>query len=154
MDKTDSFFTKAYNPFLQAAIVLAAVIIVIALAKLIELLGIMEIHPRFPWMTAAAFMLFFAMFNSIFSLSSKNMVKYWGRSIYSYLGLAAVSGLIAYIASSTPISEAGSFRWIYIVLTIGYMVFLSMMVLMKNIVDFAQREEWNHPRIRKGRKKK
>ena len=154
MDNSQSFFTKAYNPILQAAVIFAAVVFITLMGKLVQLLGIMEVHPRFPWMTSGAFMLFFAMFNSIFFLSSDNMLKYWGRSIYSYVGLAAASSLLAYLASSIPLNEAGSFRWIYIVLTIGYLIFLSIMVVMKNIVDFAQREEWNHPRLRKGKKKR
>ena len=46
-------------------------------------------------------------------------------------------------------SEAGSYRWIYIVVAIGYLVFLSLMAMLRKIVEFAQREEWNHPRIRR-----
>ena len=94
------------------------------------------------------------MFNSVFSLSAENMLKYWGRSIYSYLGLAFASGVAAYFFSAMSIDEAGSYRWIYIVLTIGYLVFLGMMAFMRQIVEFAQREEWNHPRIRRGRGRK
>lgn len=154
MDNTDqSIFEKAYNPFLQAGLTLGAIIVVILGAKLVKLTGIIYVTDRFPWMTAAAFLLFFAMFNSIFALSSENMLKYWGRSIYSFMGLAVASGLVAYLFSSLSINEAGSYRWIYIVLTFGYLVFLSMMTFMKRIVEFAQREEWNHPRIRRGNKR-
>ena len=76
------------------------------------------------------------------------MSKYWGRSIYSFMGLALGSGLTAYLFSSLTISEAGSYRWIYVVLTVGYLVFLSIVTFMRRIVEFAQKEEWNHPRIR------
>lgn len=149
MDKDQhSFFEKAYNPVLQAAVIFGAGIVVTLMAKLVHLTGLIDVPQRFPWMSAAAFMLFFAMFNSIFSLSSKNMTQYWGRSIYSFLGLAVASGFMAYLLSSLSISEAGSYRWIYFVLTIGYLVFLSMMATLKRIVEFAQKEEWNHPRIR------
>lgn len=128
--------------------------LVVMLGSLIvKVTGLMPVPQRFPWMTAAAFLLFFAMFNSIYALTSKNMMKYWGASIYSYLGLAFVSGLTAYLFSSLSIFEAGSFRWIYIVLTIGYLVFLSIISFMRRIVDFAMKEEWNHPRIRRKKKK-
>jgi drug/metabolite transporter (DMT)-like permease len=143
-----SFFEKAYNPVLQAAVIFGAGVAVTLLSKIVKATGLIEVSQTFPWMSAAAFMLFFAMFNSIFSLSSKNMMQYWGRSIYSFLGLAAASGLMAYLFSSLSINEAGSYRWIYFVLTIGYLVFLSMMATLKRIVEFAQKEEWNHPRIR------
>lgn len=144
-----SFFSKAYNPFLQAALVFGAAVVVVLLSKIVNATGIMEVDQRFPWTSAAAFMLFFAMFNSVFSLSAKNAGQYWSRSIFSFGGLAIANGLMAYLFSSLTINEAGSYRWIYVVLTFGYLVFLSMMNFMKRIVEFAQREEWNQPRVRR-----
>lgn len=148
----DSIFEKAINPITQAGITFTGVIVVILLAKLVNLTGLLEVPDRFPWMTAASFLLVFALFNSVFSLTAENMLKYWGRSVYCFLGLAFTSGLMAYLFSSMSIDEAGSYRWIYIVLTIGYLVFLGMMAFMRQIVEFAQREEWNHPRMRQKRR--
>ncbi|MEN0003056.1 MAG: hypothetical protein AAF798_02890 [Bacteroidota bacterium] len=144
-----TFFSRAYNPILQAAVTLGGVLLFTVLAKLVKLTGLLPVSERFPWMAAAAFLLLFSLFNSVFSLSAKNLTKYWGKSMYSFLGLAVASGLLAYLFSSLTISEAGSYRWIYIVVAIGYLVFLSMMAFLKQIVDFAQREEWNQPRIRR-----
>jgi FtsH-binding integral membrane protein len=76
------------------------------------------------------------------------MLQYWSRSIYSFLGLALLAGGFAWLLSSLPLNEAGSYRWILIVVTVGYIIFLAMMTTMRRIVEFAQREEWNHPRIR------
>lgn len=155
MNRTDtSIFDKGLSPAFQALITFGGVILFILVAKLVKLTGLLYVPDRFPWMAAASFLLLFAMFNSVFSLSAENMLKYWGRSIYSYLGLAFASGLAAYFFSAMTIDEAGSYRWIYVVLTIGYLVFLGMMAFMKRIVEFAQREEWNHPRIRRNRGRK
>ncbi|MCO6478021.1 MAG: hypothetical protein J5I94_15420 [Phaeodactylibacter sp.] len=156
MNRTDStsIFDKGLSPVFQAALTFGGVILFILVAKLVKLTGLLYVPDRFPWMTAASFLLLFAMFNSVFSLSAENMLKYWGRSIYSYLGLAFASGVAAYFFSAMSIDEAGSYRWIYVVLTIGYLVFLGMMAFMKRIVEFAQREEWNHPRIRRNRGRK
>lgn len=148
-----SIFEKSDNPIYQALMVYLGALAVMIGAFLIKITGLMSIQQKFPWMTAGAFMLFFAMFNSIYALSTKNMMQYWARSIYSYMGLAVVSGLTAYLFSSLSINEAGSFRWIYVVLTIGYLVFLSIMTSVRRIVEFAMKEEWNQPRIRRKRKK-
>jgi drug/metabolite transporter (DMT)-like permease len=145
----DSFFEKTYNPIIQAAVMLGGSVIITLLAKAMAAMGIVEIGERFPWMSAAAFMLCFAVFNSVFSLSAPSMMKYWGKSIYCFMGLAIATGLFAWFVSSLSINEAGSYKWIYFVVTIGYLVFLSMMGFMKNIVDFAQREDWSHPRLRR-----
>ncbi len=107
-----------------------------------------DITPRFAWLTAATFLLVFALFNALFSLSTNNMMRYWGRSVYSFMGLAVFSGGLAWLFSGLSIGEAGSYKWIFGVVTFGYLVFLSLMAILRNIVDFAQREEWNHPRIR------
>ena len=47
------------------------------------------------------------------------------------------------------ITEAGSYPWIFIVVSFGYLVFLSLMAVLRTVVDFAQREEWTQPRIRR-----
>ena len=97
------------------------------------------------------FMLLFAMFNSVISLSVADMIKYWGRSVYGFLGLAAGAGFLAYLFSSIPIGEAGSYRWIYVVVSFGYLVFLIIMALVRKIVEFAEKEEWTQPRQRRKR---
>ncbi len=147
--KTDQITEKMNNPIIQAGIVLGAAIVISIIAKLIKMVSEGIVPDLFPWMTAASFLLFFSVFNSVLSLSAKNMNTYWGRSIYCFMGLAALTGLMAYLFSSVSISNAGSFRWIFIVVTIGYLVFLSIMTFMRKIVEFAQKEEWNQPRIRR-----
>ncbi|MEZ4992215.1 MAG: hypothetical protein R2824_17465 [Saprospiraceae bacterium] len=148
-----SIFDRAIDPVIQAGMILGVVLVFNIIAKFLAATGLMNVSERFPWMTAAAFLLFFAVFNSLYLLTAKSMVKYWGRSIYSFMGLAAASGIIAYLFSSLTISEAGSYRWIYIVVTLGYLVFISIMIFLRRIVEFAQKEEWNHPRIRRRKRK-
>jgi hypothetical protein len=153
-DYTDkSHFGKAFNPVYLAAGVAAANLIVVLGGKFAHLTGITEVGQRFPWMSAASFLLFFAIFNSIFSLSAKDGAQFWSRSMMSFIGLAVVNGLLAWLFSSLSINEAGSYRWIYMVVAFGYLVFMSIMNFMKKIVEFAQREEWNHPRIRSRKRK-
>lgn len=113
-----------------------------------------EVAPRNFWIIACTFILFYAMFNAIISLLSDNMDRYWTRSMIAYVAVAGISGLLAWGFSSLSIDEAGSFRWLYIVLTFGYLMFLTMIGMMRKIVDFAQREEWNQPRLRSRKKKR
>lgn len=148
-----SIYYQAYNPVVQAAGIFALGITVTLVAKLINNLGILEIGNRFPWMCAAAFLLFFALINSLSSLSAKDLNKYWSRSMLSFAGLAIASGLAAYGLSALSINEAGSYRWIFIVLTFGYLIFLSIIGLMKTIVEFAEKEDWQQP-TRKQKKRR
>ena len=146
-----SFLYKAYNPVMQAAIVFVAGFVVMSFAKILSWTGIFQAGQKFPWMTAAAFILFYAIFNSITSLSSKNLNNYWLRSMLAFACLAVASGFLAYLFSSLTIGEAGSYRWIFKVLTFGYLVFLSILGFMKRIVEFAEKEDWQAPKKRKKR---
>jgi uncharacterized membrane protein len=148
-----SLYERSFTPYLQAVVVFGGVLLFNGFGFLLKVSGALEISDRFPWMVAASFMLLYAMFNSIFSISATNRTSYWGASIYSFLGLAAASGFLAYLISGIGIRDAGSYWWIYIVVTVGYLVFVSMVGAMRNIVEFAQREEWNQPRFRQKKRR-
>ena len=149
----DPFFEKAKDPIIQASVVLGFVVIFMALTKVASLTGAVEFKDYFPWIISASFLLFFTVLNSLFSLSSDDINKYWIRSIISYLGLAIVSGALAYLASSVAFNDAGTIRWIFYVLTFVYLVFLSILNFMKRIVAFAEREEWTAPKKRSKNRK-
>jgi hypothetical protein len=153
MQENASLFAKSVSPVKQAAITFAGVVVISLLGKAVAASDGLAVSDRFPWMAAASFMLVFALFNAVYSVSSDDMVKYYGRSVYSFMGLAAASGLFAWLLSAKSLSEAGSYRWIYLVITVGYIVFLCMMAFMKKIVEFAQKEEWNAPKTRDRRRK-
>lgn len=144
-----SIYDKVYDPIMQAGLVLSLILGVTILGKLINAIGIMSVSDQFPWTTATSFLLFFAIFNSVISLASKDLNKYWGRSMLSFAILAGISAGLAYFFSALSIEEIGPYKWIYFVLTFGYLVFLSILGFMKRIVDFAEREDWQSPRPRK-----
>ncbi len=153
-DKTnDPFMTKAKDPVNQATVVLGFIVVFIALTKIAIWTGAAEFKDYIPWIISASFLLFFAVLNSIFSLSSDDMNKYWIRSMISYSVLAIISGILAYLTSSVSFEEAGTIRWIFIVLTFVYLVFLSIVNFMKRIVSFAEREEWQAPKKRSKNRK-
>jgi len=151
-NKSHPIFVKLQNPFNQGLMLLAAVLIFNLGAAAFHATGI-EIEQRFPWTIAASFLLFFSAMNAVLSIFSPNMDNYWTRSILSFVGLAAVSALLAQFFSKLSMNDAGSYKWIYIVVTIGYLVFLLILTAMRKIVDFAQREEWNQPKLRQKRRR-
>ncbi len=143
-----SFLYKAYNPFLQASLLFVAGFVVMLFSKILNWAGILEAGPKFPWMTAAAFIFCYAIFNSITSLSAKDLNNYWLKSMGAFAVLTIASGFMAYLFSSLTLNEAGSYRWIFTVLTFGYLVFLSILGFIKRIVEFAEKEDWQRPKKR------
>ena len=142
-------YDNLFNPVVQAALTLFLIISVSLIGMALRPANIVDIGPAFPWLAATSFLLFFAVFNAVGSLTVENLNKYWGRSMLSFLVLGVVSGLVAWGLSTMTIDEAGSYRWLFFVVGFGYLVFLSLLGFMRAIVRFAQREEWNAPRIRK-----
>lgn len=150
-DNYNSFYAQAIDPARQAGLVFALSLGALIVAKLLQSTGLSEFQDHFPWTIATSFMLFFIVFNTVFSLSSPDMNKYWVRSVSCYVVLAIVSALTAYLTSSIPFGEAGTFKWLFIVFSFSYLIFLSMVRFMRNIVEFAEREDWQAPKKRKRR---
>ena len=149
-----SLFAQKIHPFKQGAIALGVGISLLIFGGLFSSMG-MHLPDRFAWMIGGATILLFSLFNSILALSATNSSEYWGKSIATYIVIVAVVSLLAWAITGKSLSEAGSFKWIYTVLTFAYLTFISIMNAVKKIVTFAQKEEWHHPRLRvKNRKKR
>lgn len=144
-----SFDSRITDPFAQGALICAGAFALMLLSWASGAIGIYSFEPLFPWSIAAAFSLLFALLNSLMSLRADSFARYWGRSMYGYLGSAFLMGLAAWMFSGIPLREAGTYRMVYIAVSFGFLVFLSMINFMKKIVQFAEREEWNQPRKRK-----
>lgn len=140
-NQTSPIIRRLSSPIHQAIIVLIGVISTMLLLKILKWGGAFAVNDRMFWVIAGTAILFFAIFNSVISLSVQDMDKYWTRSTASYAALMIVSGGFAYLFSSLTITEAGTFRWIFMVLTFGYLLFLSIMRFMRKIVQIAQKED-------------
>ncbi len=141
-----SFYSKAYNPYMQGGIILGASISIMLLSKLSNYMGIIASNPDFCWLTAAAFLLLYAVGNSLFCLSTSNINKYWLNSMLTFLLLAGLSAGAAWALSGLSINEVEGYKWIFVVLVFGYLVFLSIVGFMKRIVDYAEAEDWQAPK--------
>jgi len=115
--------------------------------KLMQIAGIADPNPEKIWIMAATFGLFFSVGNCVFSLNVKeNSEKYWTQSMIVFILTMALLAGLALLISGVNITETGSFQWIFIVVIVSYFVFSTIIRLMKGIVDFAQKEEWNQPK--------
>ncbi len=131
----------AAQPAFQAGIIF----IFGALLSLLDLgsnaSGVSSSTQNSSWILMTACILFYALCSSIFSLKASQPNRYWRKAIFSFIGLMIASALLATLLSGQSIDEAGSFRWLFVVLAIGYLVFLSIVRLMKTIVDIAIKQD-------------
>ncbi len=129
------------SPFYQAGIVLALILVLTGIDHLLphrtEL-----IHPRAgSWIMATALLLCFVILNTIFLFRINEVVAYFSRSVVSYILLLLFSYGWCYLLSGVHFDEAGSFRWLWFVLTLVYMVFFAIAYTIRGIIAIADREE-------------
>lgn len=148
MEKEPSFYEKSFDPLWLLLLLGGAQLVLILGAKLLEVMNLLETSERFPWMTGAAMLFIFSMFAALLLVSTKDIPKYIGRAIYGFMGLVLSTNLVAWLFTGKTINEVGSYRWMYLVLTVGFVVFLGIMVFVRQIITFAEEEEWDGPRRR------
>ena len=137
-----AFFDKIYNPFLQGGVIFGFVALIMGGFKVLEMSHSIDPSPRAFWMVCGTGMLVYALFNSIISLSIKtDMNQYWTRSTGVYTVLMVIGSCLAWFFSGLTIEESGSFKWIFMVVTFGYLLFLSLMRFIKKVAFIAQQED-------------
>lgn len=140
MDEKTFFLKKDVNPFKQAGVIIVAMLVLQLIAFAVSKGGI-DTGDTIAWEVSLTMMLFFALANTMFFLNATDKNKYWSYSITSYIVLAAVSILIATLISGFGINDSGSIKWIYFVVTFGYLVFISIIGLMRRIVEIAIKQD-------------
>jgi hypothetical protein len=128
------------TPTKQAGIILAMMLVFNLLWVIATSAGV-DLEQRFPWLIATALMLFFGLFNSVFSLTSSDRMAYWRNSIIAYAVICASGGVLAWLFSGLTMDEAGAFKWMYFIMTFSFITFLTIVNLMRKIVDIAQKQD-------------
>ena len=140
----ESFFNDRNAPLYQAGFMLLVILVGNILVFLIESSGIKTFDELFPWVISGAMLLAFSLMNTLIGLNTDSkMIIYYGKSLIGFVSLAFGASVMAKTFSSYSLEEAGSMWWIYIVITIGYLIFLGMMMFMKTVVTLAQKEDEN-----------
>jgi len=148
------FDLTTFTPYKQGLYITGLGLLCMAGGKVLQLLNITATNPEKIWIWAITFGLFFSVANCVFSLNTKDSSeKYWGQSMLAFILAMFLLVGAAYLLSGIGLEEGSAFRWLLIVVVIGHLVFSSIVRLMKGIVDFAQKEEWNAPNKKKRKRK-
>jgi hypothetical protein len=129
------------TPYLHASLILGLSLVMMVVAKIAGALRLTEINSLLYWGIAGTCLLLFGMLSSMHSLKAVNMNQYWFQSTSGYIGLMLFAGLLAYLFSGISIMDAGFFKFIFMVVTFGYLSFLSIMRFVRKIVEIAKKED-------------
>lgn len=141
MNASKQWDYKHASPFLQGGVILGLIL----LFNLFSLAGGTGenslFKPNIYWINTIAFLLVYALFNSVLSAFAEDQNVYWGKSIGTFAAICVLGGLMAYGFSGLTIDEAGSFRWLYMVFAMGYIIFLAMIRTIRKIIKIAQKQD-------------
>lgn len=144
------FDLTSFTPYKQAGLILGIGSIFMLGNKFFQSIGVSDPNPERIWIMAATFGLFFSVANCVFSLNVKEGAeKYWTQSMLVFIATIAILVGLAFVISGMSLSDTGSLQWIFVVVIVSYFVFSTIIRMMKGIVDFAQKEEWNQPNKKK-----
>ena len=136
-----SIFQREISPFIQAAFAMGINLLGILLMKGMVDTGSKVEDGVVLWEVSFSILLAFMLFNSVLSIPYNNRAEYFRNSIFSFLAVAGVGGILAHYVSGVSMDAAGSFRWLYIVFTFTYLVFISIVNLMRVIMEIAKRQD-------------
>jgi hypothetical protein len=94
-----------------------------------------------PWIVSTAMILLFITLNTVLALRVDKILPYWIQSLICFVVLGTFAYGWSYMLSGSHIDDVGSFRWIWMVLGMVYLVFFIIVRSIKNIVDFAIRQD-------------
>ena len=129
------------NPLYQAGVIAAMMIVLTGIDYLLPHEEIVFNVDSGPWIVSTAMFFLFAILNTVVALMIEPILPYWTKSILCYFGLMAFAYLWCLLLTGKHIDDVGSFRWIWMVVTMVYLVFFVIARSMKRIVDFAIKQD-------------
>jgi hypothetical protein len=136
------FWERLYQPYGLGIAVFGVAVLAMFICFLLRSMSILVVSPIIFWVVWATFLLCFALFNSVLSLNTKlDMNQYWFKSTSTYTALVIGLGAFSWLFSGLSLREAGTFQFIFIVITFGYLLFLSIARFMRKVVELAQKED-------------
>ncbi len=141
MKRLYAFIDLCMDPLYLAGFCLSMFVLISTSGMALGWLNIMETYILFPWMIAAAMLLYYSFYTGVSLMVSKKALHHWSRSIYGFGGYVIASGLLAWALSGHSIYEAATYRSIFIILSLSFFVFLGIGTSVKAVVTFTQNKD-------------
>ena len=136
-----SVYNKEVSPYRQALVASVLQLIVLGITRMLMSGGQMNETPTLFWEIAFTIMMTYMLFSAMLSFPYKKRGEYFYKSIIGYVVVAFSGGFLADWLSGISMDEAGSFRWLYLLLTFCYLVFLSIANAMWKIIEMAKKQD-------------
>lgn len=116
--------------------------VLILLADLVNYAGKHPNHHELAsgiWTNGVAMMFFYVIINCILAVVGETKTQYFRESIYVFLGLGVFTILVSRLISGSGMDDAGSFRWLFMVLSLCYLIFIGIINTIHVLLNLAEK---------------
>lgn len=140
-ESPSSIFNRAIHPLYQGGFVFGVFIFFLVLRIALDRLNALDWNKEDIWLYCTSMALFFIIINSIFGFTTKDKNRYYRDSLFTYTGLLIVFILLGKWISGKSVFEAETYSWILLVFSVVFIVFLTIINLVRKIVEIALKQE-------------
>lgn len=134
------FFDYRLTPFRQLLLCFGIMILLVLVLYMASLMKITTVEKEDYWICFLAPILFFVVMNCVVTFFSKEHLVYYRESLMSYIILTMLACLGGWIITGINILDLVHFKFVLIVITFVFLVFLSIINLMKWIMKYILTE--------------
>ncbi len=99
-------------------------------------------HPDLrSYLYAGSYLLFYIIMNSFFSFGANDRIAYYRNSIFTYIFLLIAFVVTCQLISKVHLHDAKSYSWLFYVFSLVYIVFMTIISLIRKIVDIAVNQD-------------
>ncbi len=136
-----SIFDKPFKPIYQGLLVLGIYLVFLGMILSLKSFNWIAFEPMDYWKYATSMILFYVMLCCVFCFSTKEKMIYYRDSIFTYIILLVLFSGISQWLSKLSIFEAESYSWILTVFSIIFIVMLTIINLVRKIVEIAIKQD-------------
>lgn len=129
------------NPYKIAMAAGGSYILLLVIQYLLQKFSLLDYDPMRVWLMATSMLLFYVLLSSIYCFKATNRLLYYRQSTIAYIVIGIVLVSTAQYFSELKLSDAQSHRWIIIVISLVYLVFMTIIALIRKIVDIAIKQD-------------
>lgn len=136
-----SIFDKSFKPMYQGLLVFGIYIILLCFILLFKNINWIRFDSMDYWKYSTSMILFYVMICCVFCFSAKEKMIYYRDSIFTYIILIAILSGVSQWLSHVSLFEAESYSWILTVFSIIFIVMLTIINLVRKIVEIAIKQD-------------
>lgn len=129
------------NPYKIAFAAGGSYFLLVVMQYVFQKFDVLDPNPMRIWLLATSMLLFYVFLSSIYCFKAKDRLLYYRQSTIAFVLIGIVLVATAQLFSGIQLSNAQSHQWIIIVISLVYLVFMTIIALIRKIVDIAIKQD-------------